>query len=68
MATEPKNIEWVVTGSVKLNGATVIVQAANHRDAVEKANAGQFIGNVEWDGAELADYHFHLAEANNSDS
>lgn len=65
--SEPKNIEWVVTGSVKLNGATVIVHAANHREAVEKANAGKFIGGVEWDGAELADYDFHLAEANSSD-
>lgn len=59
---KPKNIEWVVSGSAKLRGVTAIVHAVDQSEAVKKANAGDFIGAIEYDGAELVDYDFDLAQ------
>lgn len=58
---QPKNIEWIVTGSAKLRGVTAVVHAIDQREAVKKANAGEWIDGVEYDGAELVDYDFDFA-------
>lgn len=61
---KPKNIEWIVTGDAKLRGITTIVHAPDRQEAIRKANAGEFIGDIDLDVGELVDYDFDLAEAN----
>lgn len=67
MAKEPKNIEWIVTGTAKLRGITTTVHAVDRQDAIRKANAGEFIGGIDLETGELVDYDFSLAEAGTED-
>jgi hypothetical protein len=60
----PKNVEWIVTGRVVLDGATCIVHAETRQEAIAKATSGQYIGEIEWDGASLTDFSARRAEAN----
>lgn len=54
--------EYIVSGTAKLRGVTCVVHAHSHQEAVQKANAGERIGDIEYDTAELVDYDFTLAE------
>lgn len=63
MTDEPKNAEWIVTGTAKLRGIVATVHAVDRQEAIKKANAGEFIGGIELDVGELVDYEFDLAEA-----
>jgi len=66
MPRQPLN-EYVVSGTGKLRGITCTVHAHDRQEAVRKANAGEIIGEIEYDGAELADYDFTLAEVSAED-
>lgn len=62
MAKEPKNIQWAVHGRVTYGGALCIVHAPNRAEAIRKANAGEFIGEIDTEGAEAVDWTFGSAE------
>lgn len=61
---EPKNIEWIVSGTAKLRGVSTTVHAVDRQEAIRKANAGEYIGGIDLDVGELVDYDFDLAEMN----
>lgn len=63
MANGPKNVEWIVSGVAKLRGVTTTVHAIDRQEAIRKANAGEHIGGIDYETAELVDYDFNLAEA-----
>jgi hypothetical protein len=67
MAKKPKNIEWIVTGRVVLDGATCIVHAETRAEAIAKATRGENVGEVEWDCASVADFSGRRAEPNLAD-
>lgn len=50
---KPKNIEWIVTGTAKLNCVTTTVRAVDRKEAIRKANAGENIGGIDFDVREL---------------
>lgn len=64
---KPQNIEWVVTGSVTLHGASCIVHAKDRDEAIAKANALDNIGGIDTSVAEVADCDFTKCEANVGD-
>lgn len=61
---QPKNVEWIVTGRVVLVGATCIVHAKDRAEAITKATRGENIGDIEFEGASVADFTGTRAEAN----
>lgn len=64
--TEPKNVQWAVTGRVTYGGAICIVHAPDRAEAIRKANAGEFLGEIDVDGAEAVDWDFKNATADTS--
>lgn len=64
---QPKNIEWIVTGRAVLSGATCIVHAETREEAIAKATRGEGIGEIEYDGASVADFSGSRAEPNTCD-
>ncbi len=64
---KPKNIEWVVTGRVVLDGAFCIVHAETREEAIAKATRGENIGEIEWDCASVVDFSGRRAEPNTDD-
>lgn len=61
---EPESIEWIVTGRALMIGATCIVHARTRTEAIAKAATGETIGEVELDGASVADFSGSRAEPN----
>lgn len=61
--SEPKNFEWIVTGTAKLRGITATVHAKDRQEAIRKANDGEYFGEIDLETSELVDYEFNLAEA-----
>jgi hypothetical protein len=59
--------EYIVTGTAKLRGVACIVHAHDRQEAIKKANAGEHVGEMEYDTAECADWDFTLAEVNVED-
>lgn len=64
---KPKNIEWVVTGTVTLHGASCIVHAPSRAEAIRKANDLDNIGGIDTASAEVADCNFNACEPNVAD-
>jgi hypothetical protein len=64
---KPENIEWIVSGRVAYSGATCTVHAKDRAEALAKANAGDIIGGIDLDGAEMVDYEFRIATPNVED-
>lgn len=64
VAREPKNIEWIVTGRAELVGATCIVHAPTREEAMQAANAGHEIGEMEYECASVASFKASRAEPN----
>ena len=58
---QPAEIEWIVTGRAVLDGATCIVRAKDRAEAIAKATS---MGEVEFDGASVADFTGKRAEPN----
>lgn len=61
---QPENAEWAVTGRAVLVGAYCIVHAKTRKEAMEKATKGENIGEVEFEGASVADFKAARAEVN----
>lgn len=66
--TKPKNIQWIVSGRATYSGATCVVHAVDRAEALKKANAGDYIGSIDIEGAEMVDWEFRIAEYDCDDS
>lgn len=64
---EPENVEWIVTGNVTLHQVCCIVHAKTRSEAIEKANALDNIGGIDFDAGEVVDCDFRAVQANVSD-